>query len=142
MGATVVSACGGSGSSGGFNSDYADFCLLAADLDAQSKGTHGQDPMAISDPSKMKAAWETIAASSVKLRDGAPKQVKDDVSTLVDSILAMNDIFKNFNYNLREMAQVPSVSGELDALSQNGDVAAASERFRTFMQKNCGETAS
>lgn len=140
----VISACGGSsnGESGSVNQKYADFCILAADLDTQSKGTHGEDPTAISDPTAMKAAWATITASAIKLRDAAPSIVRDDVTTLVDSILAMNKVFESYKYNLLEMSHVPAVNEELGKISRGDEVTAASTRFRSFMQKNCGEPSS
>lgn len=113
--------------------------MLATELDARSQGTHGEDPAVISDPEKMKSAWETISASAVALRDETPDEVKDDVTTLVGSILAMNDVFKSYNYNLREMAQVPAVREQLDKISNNTGVAAASERFQVFMTEHCDE---
>lgn len=139
----LVSACGSSDdATGKVNPDYADFCLKSAELDAESKGTHGEDPAAMSDPAKMKAAWTTIVDLASQFEDVAPAKVKDDVSTLVGSILAMNEVYKEYKYNLREMSHVPAVAEKLRTIANSEDVVAASTRFRSFMQKNCGEPAT
>lgn len=137
----VVASCGGSKDSAASQS-YGDFCILAWDLDSQSKGTHGQDPTAMSDPKKMESAWATITASAEKLRDAAPAVVKDDVATLVDSIVKMDAVYAQYKYNLLEMAQVPTVADELNSIANGKDVTAASAKFKTFMKDNCGEQSS
>lgn len=141
----ALSSCGGSNdatSGGKVNPAYADFCLKSAELDAKSKGTHGEDPAAMSDPSKMEAAWSTIADLASQFEVAAPAEVKSDVSTLVGSILAMNAVYKQYKYNLVEMSQVPAVAETLRTIANAEDVVAASTRFRSFMQKNCGEPAA
>lgn len=142
LAAMVLTTGCGSRDSGGFNPEHGDFCVLAADLDAKSKGTHGEDPTAIRDPARMRASWETITASATKLLDEAPNEVREDLDVLVSSILEMNDVFKSYNYNLLEMAQVDGLSDQLGRISGNADVAAASQRFRGFMRDNCGEAGS
>ena len=138
--AVAVASCGGS-DGGATKAKYGDFCLLAWDLDAQSKGTHGEDPTAMSDPAKMKTAWGTITASAAKLRDAAPSAVNDAVTTLVDSIEKMDAVYAKYDYNLMEMAQVPAVAEELGAISNGTAVTEASAEFKAFMQKNCGESS-
>lgn len=143
LGSLGASSCGGTSSSPGkINPKYAEFCLKSAELDAKSKGTHGEDPAAMSDPSKMSAAWTTITDLAVEFRDTAPDEVKPAVATLVGSILAMNDVYKQYKYNLLEMSHVPAVADSLRTIANADDVVAASKRFRTFMQKNCGEPAA
>lgn len=143
LGTLALSACGGSDSAtGSVNPKYADFCLKSAELDAQSKGTHGEDPTVMSDPKKMEAAWTTITDLATQFRDMAPEAVKSDVATLVGSILEMNKVYEQYSYNLLEMSHVPAVADTLRTIANADDVVAASTRFRSFMQKNCAEPTS
>ena len=141
----ALAACGGTSSSSDttaparkINPAYADFCLVAQDLDKQSNDTHGNDPMAMSDPAKMEAAWKTIISSSQKLFDEAPLAVKSDVKLMLDGMAAMDKIYATYKYNLSEMKAVPQVAEDLNTIASDKAIAAASQRFRTFMSSNCG----
>ena len=120
------------------NPDYADFCLVAQELDQASNSTHGNDPMAMSDPVKMEAAWKTIMESSQKLFDEAPLVVKSDVKLMLDGMKAMDKIYATYKYNLSEMKAVPQVAKDLNTIAADQSIAAASQRFKTFMASNCG----
>jgi len=122
--------------------DYTAFCKLAVEMqNASSGGSHGQDPAAITDPKKMEEAWTTIANIAIKMRDGAPVAVKTDVSTMVNSIVAMNDVFKANKYDLLAMSKKPKVREELAKISSDAKVASASHRFNAFMKNNCKATS-
>lgn len=144
MGLVLVSCGGGSSSSTTstttpkINPKYADFCLVAQELDQASNSTHGNDPMAMSDPAKMKAAWKTIMDSSQKLFDEAPLETKGDVKLMLDGMKAMDKIYATYNYNLSEMKAVPQVAKDLNTIAADQSIAAASQRFKTFMASNCG----
>lgn len=140
-----LAACGGGSSSSDtsaptkkMNPDFADFCLVAQELDQASDSTHGNDPMAMSDPVKMEAAWKTIMESSQKLFDQAPLDVKSDVKLMLDGMKAMDRIYATYKYNLSEMKAVPQVAKDLNAIAADQSIAAASQRFKTFMSSNCG----
>ena len=140
-----LAACGGGSSSSDtstptkkINPDFADFCLVAQELDQASDSTHGNDPMAMSDPVKMEAAWKTIMESSQKLFDQAPLDVKSDVKLMLDGMKAMDRIYATYKYNLSEMKAVPQVAKDLNAIAADQSIAAASQRFKTFMSSNCG----
>ena len=146
---TILCACGGQDSaptesgavgtqSGKVNPEYADFCLTAQQLNAESTATHGNDPTAMSDPEAMKKAWSTIIASSRKLFDEAPLQVKSDVKAMLDGMMAMDAIYADYKYNLAEMKAVPEVAESLDKIANDAVIAQASARFRSFMSDNCG----
>ena len=120
------------------NPKYADFCLVAQELDQASNSTHGNDPMAMSDPVKMEAAWKTIMESSQKLFDEAPLVVKSDVKLMLDGMKAMDKIYATYKYNLSEMKAVPQVAKDLNTIAADQAIAAASQRFKTFMASNCG----
>ena len=49
----------------------------------------------------------------------------------------MNAIFASYAYNLKEMADVPDVAKQLNAITASADAAAASSRFGAWMKKNC-----
>ena len=138
-------ACGGGATSSDttaaarkINPEYADFCLVAQELDQASNDTHGNDPMAMSDPAKMEAAWKTIMTSSQKLFDEAPLAVKGDVKLMLDGMTAMDKIYATYRYNLSEMKAVPQVAKDLNAIASDQAIASASQRFKTFMSSNCG----
>ena len=141
---TLVACGGGSTSSDTtaaakkINPKYADFCLIAQELDQASDSTHGNDPMAMSDPAKMEAAWKTIMTSSQKLFDEAPLEVKGDVKLMLDGMTAMDKIYATYKYNLSEMKAVPQVAKDLNTIAADQSIASASQRFKTFMSSNCG----
>ena len=141
----ALAACGGGSSSSDttaaakkINPEYADFCLVAQELDQASNSTHGNDPMAMSDPAKMEAAWKTIMESSQKLLDESPLAVKSDVKLMLDGMKAMDKIYATYKYNLSEMKAVPQVVEDLNAILADKTIASASERFKSFMSANCG----
>ena len=92
----------------------------------------------MSDPEAMKKAWSTIIASSRKLFDEAPLQVKSDVKAMLDGMMAMDAIYADYKYNLAEMKAVPEVAESLDKIANDAVIAQASARFRSFMSDNCG----
>lgn len=140
----VLAACGGSPSasdetfSGTVNPEFADFCLTAQQLNAESAATHGNDPTAMSDPAAMEKAWATIIASSQKLFDEAPLEVKSDVKAMLGGMQAMDALYAQYKYNLAEMKSVPEVAENLNRIANDKDIAEASQRFRKFMARNCG----
>lgn len=133
---TSLVACGSSS-----KTDYSAFCKLAVEMqNASGGGSHGQDPAAITDPKKMEEAWTDISVVAIKMRDGSPAEVKKDVTTMVDSIIAMNKVFKANKYDLLAMSKKPKVREQLAKISGGNEVAAASTRFAAFMKKNCKAT--
>lgn len=140
----LLASCGGASSSdttgatkSTVNPEFGEFCVTAAELDADSNATHGNDPTAMSDPAKMKAAWATIMDSSRKLYDAAPSPVKADIKKMLDGMKAMDKIYATYKYNLSEMKAVPDVADELTAIANDADTAAASARFQSWMTDNC-----
>ena len=141
----ALAACGGGSSTGSaaqgtkstVNPKYGEFCVTAAELDAESNATHGNDPPAMSDPAKMKAAWATIMEASRKLYEAAPSPVKSDIKKMLDGMKAMDEIYATYKYNLGEMKAVPKVAEELTSIANNADTAAASKHFKTWMTSNC-----
>jgi hypothetical protein len=145
----LVSACGGSSSSSTSDTSpattaivdakYAQFCAASTALDNAMGGTHGQDPTAITDPELMKTAWAQIAQLSAKLRDVSPAIVRTDAKAMVDSVLAIDAIFKANDYDLLAMAKKENVRNELEQLSSDPKLLESSKIFNTFLVDNCGK---
>jgi hypothetical protein len=122
-------------------SQYQSFCDLSIRMDAASAGPHGQDPGAITDPERMKQMRATITELALQMRDESPAEVKDDVTTMVDSIVAMDKVFSDNNYDLTAMARIEEVRNTMDAISTDPKVVEAKQRYSAFMEKNCGPLA-
>jgi hypothetical protein len=56
---------------------------------------------------------------------------------MMNSIIAMDDIFKANDYNLLAMSKMPDVRIELNDISADVSVQEASARFNTFLTKTC-----
>ena len=148
----VVSACGGSSSDTSsdtspattvqIDAKYALFCSASTALDNAMGGTHGEDPTAITDPELMKTAWAQIAQLSAKLRDVSPTVVRKDAKAMVDSVLAIDAIFKANDYDLLAMAKKENVRTELDKLSSDPKLLESSKIFNTFLVDNCGKVVA
>jgi len=138
-------SCGGSSQSTdsqpkptGTNSPQFDaFCTASKNLDAAMTGPHGENPAAITDPTEMKTAWASITKLSRALAAASPTELKSDTTTMVNSIIAMDDVFKANSYNLLEMAKMSDVRIELNDISTDVAVKEASSRFNTFLTKTC-----
>ena len=147
----VASACGSSSDTSSdssptttiqVNAKYAKFCAASTALDNAMGGTHGQDPTAITDSALMKTAWAQIAQLSAQLRDASPAIVRKDAKAMVDSVLAINAIFKANNYDLLAMAKKESVRTELAQLSSDPKLLESSKIFNTFLVDNCGKVVA
>lgn len=133
----VLAGCGSNSSSE--SADFTAFCAKAADLEEAAGETHFDDPAAISDTKVMADTWTVAVARAEELRDASPDSIKDDVTLMVSTLIDMNKIFKQNDYDLMEMAKNEEIRNELDAISTRKGVAQASERFNSFMKKNCGQ---
>jgi hypothetical protein len=87
----------------------------------------------------MKEMYATITGMAKKLRDGAPAEIKQDVATMVDSLLAMNTIFEKNDYDLLAMSKDEKVRAELAKVTADKSVGAASTRFNKYMTANCAK---
>ena len=52
--------------------------------------------------------------------------------------LPIYKIYATYKYNLSEMKAVPQVAKDLNTIAADQSIAAASQRFKTFMASNCG----
>lgn len=135
--ALAFTACSSASSSE--SADYTAFCARAAELEVASQDTHLQDPGAISDTKAMADTWTTAVARAVELRDASPDSIKEDVTLMVSTLIDMDKVFQKHGYDLLEMAKSEKIRNELDAISARKGVPQASERFNSFMTKNCGQ---
>jgi hypothetical protein len=146
----LIASCGGSSNSstassvaaatpsGKVNPTYAKFCGASSNLNAAMSGPHGENPAAITDPNEMKNAWTKITDLSIKLQALTPKTLKKDADTMINSIIAMNKIFKANKYELLVIAKKPTVRDELTKIASDSAITEASTRFNTFLTQNCG----
>ena len=146
----LIASCGGSNSSstassvdvqigsGKVNPTYAKFCAASSKLNTAMSGPHGENPAAITDPKEMKIAWANITDLSIKLQAVTPNSLKKDADTMINSIVAMNKIFKENRYELLVIAKNPTVRDALTKIASDPDVTKASTRFNTFLTQNCG----
>lgn len=107
-------------------------------MEVASSGPHGQDPSAITDPEKMKEVWAKLTDIARQMKTESPAEISDDVAQMVDSLVAMDDIFRANNYDLTAMARNEDVRASVDAISQDSKTQEASVRYNAFMKDNCG----
>lgn len=136
--AVLLAGCGGSGSTADAV-DYTKFCGLATEMETAAQGTHGENPAAITEADVMKDTWSKMVSMAEALRDESPEAIKEDVTLMVSTIVEMNKVFADNDYNLVEMAKNEEVRKKLEAVSTREGVEAASNRFDAFMEKNCTE---
>jgi hypothetical protein len=146
----LFASCGGSDSSstastvvsqtgtGKVNPTYAEFCEASSNLNGAMSGPHGENPSAITDPIEMKAAWANITELSIELQALTPKSLKKDADTMIESIVSMNEIFKENKYELLVIAKKPTVRDALSKIASNPAITEASTRFNAFLTQNCG----
>ena len=146
----LIASCGGSNSSstassvdvqigsGKVNPTYAKFCAASSKLNTAMSGPHDENPAAITDPKEMKIAWANITDLSIKLQAVTPNSLKKDADTMINSIVAMNKIFKENRYELLVIAKNPTVRDALTKIASDPAVTKASTRFNTFLTQNCG----
>jgi len=101
-------------------------------------GPHGENPAAITDPTQMSTAWTNITKLSMTLQALAPNSLKSDATTMINSIVAMDKIFKANKYDLLAIAKKPTVRDALTKIASDPAITAASTRFNTFLTQNCG----
>lgn len=137
LGASVaLASCGNSDDSATLSPEDSEFCLLALELVNRSSVAHSPDP------TQMEKDWNDIVALYDKMAQAAPSSISDEARTLADDWATRQKIFAKFNYNVAEMASVPEVEQELNALSSNKEFVAANEKIRDFMVDKCGISES
>lgn len=128
----LVSACGGSEStSREIDTDWVEFCFLATDLLAKTQFSHTPDPTAL------EAVWNDVSKVFGDMVKAAPLDVAGPVKVLADNWEARKKIFSTYNYDITEMASVPEVSEQLDALTTGADVTDANKKLSDATIARC-----
>jgi hypothetical protein len=135
---STASSVAAQAASGKVNPTYAKFCAASSKLNSAMSGPHGENPAAITDSKEMKVAWDNITNLSIKLQALTPNSLKKDADTMINSIVAMNKIFKENKYELLVIAKKPSVRDSLTKIASDPAITDASTRFNTFLTQNCG----
>lgn len=129
---TAVSACGGNNSTGReIDTNWAEFCFLASDLLTKTQFNHTPDPVAL------ESVWNDVSKVFVDMVKSAPLEVAGPVSVLADNWEARKKVFAAYKYDITEMAGVPEVSQELDALTTGADVTEANKKLSDATIKRC-----
>ena len=133
--ALVLAGCGGSDSGSGtatIDPDWVDYCGHATTLLTQSDVSHSPDPTAL------KTTWETTGKLFEAMQTSAPLDVAGAVKVLAENWAARQKIFEKYNYIVAEMAAVPEVSKELDALTTDTKVIEANKTLSEITIRECG----
>ena len=132
--ALVLAGCGGAGGSDSvtIDEDWVDFCGHATALLTQSDVSHSPDP------ATLKTAWETTGTLFEAMQASAPLEVVGAVKVLSANWAARQKIFERYNYLVSEMAAVPEVSEELDALATDSAVVEANKSLSETTIRECG----
>jgi hypothetical protein len=113
------------------DANWAEFCFLATDLLAKTQFSHTPDPTAL------EAVWNDVSKVFSDMVTAAPLDVAGPVKVLADNWEARKKIFETYNYDITEMASVPKISEELDALTQGADVTDANEKLSAATIARC-----
>ncbi len=128
----LTAACGGNDStSREIDPDWAEFCFLATDLLAKTQFSHTPDPTAL------ESVWNDVSRVFGDMVKAAPLDVAGPVKVLADNWEARKKIFAAYKYDITEMASVPDVAKQLDALTTGADVTEANEKLSDATIKRC-----
>lgn len=125
-------ACGGNDDSAReVDVEWAEFCFLATDLLAKTQFSHTPDPTAL------ESVWNDVSKVFGDMVKAAPLDVAGPVKVLADNWEERKKIFAAYKYDITEMASVPDVAKQLDALTTGADVTDANERLSDATIKRC-----
>lgn len=132
--ALVLAGCGGAGGSDTVTiaEEWVDFCGHATELLTQSDISHSPDP------ATLKTTWETTGKLFDAMQASAPLEAAGAVTVLAENWAARQKIFERYNYLVSEMAAVPEVSEELDALATDSAVVEANKSLSETTIRECG----
>lgn len=130
--AGLTAACGGNDSeTREIDTEWVEFCFLATDLLSKTQFSHSPDPTAL------KTVWNDVSTVFGEMVKTAPLDVAGPVKVLADNWEARKKIFETYEYNITEMASVPEVSEQLDALTTGAEVTEANEKLSEATIKRC-----
>lgn len=127
-----TAACGG-GDNGAreIDPDWVEFCFLATDLLSKTQFSHSPDPTAL------ESVWNDVSTVFGEMVKVAPLDIAGPVKVLADNWEARKKIFETYGYNITEMASVPEVSEQLDALTTGAEVKEANTTLSDATIKRC-----
>lgn len=129
---SVMSACGNNDStSREIDPNWAEFCFLATDLLTKTQFSHTPDPTAL------ESLWTDVSKVFGDMVKAAPMEVAGPVTVLAENWEARKKIFSTYNYDITEMASVPEVSEQLDALTTGVEVTDANKKLSDATIKRC-----
>lgn len=131
----VIAACGGSDSAGSASSE---FCAAWRKVNDSDTGAHGGDPAAITQPAAMKKTWTGSVALAEELRTNAPAAILDDVTVVVENLIAQNKVMAANGYDITAMSKDPKVRTQMDALAGDAAVVKAKANYVKFADDACG----
>ena len=133
----LLGACGGGSSGDAVKADYTDFCLLAAELNAETEAAGTFSSGTIGSPEALKKVMDSLTDLSERLLLAAPEPAVDSLEVLVDVVRKRNELFAVYQYQLTEMAADTTARVRLEEITSNPAVAEASEEFASFMEDAC-----
>ncbi len=121
---------GGSGSS-------SDYCTLIVSF--QEKSDVVDDVLSSSDsgPADVEEAMNAVKPMIAQLQSAAPAEIKADVETMAVATMRMIEIFEQYDYDFMALSTAPEVA-ELEDLTNNTDIEAASDRLNDYEETTCG----
>jgi hypothetical protein len=133
----VMAACGGGDSGDTVKADYTDFCLLAAELNAETEAAGAFSSGTIGNPEELKKVMDSLTDLSERLLLAAPEPATASLEVLVDVVRKRNELFAVYQYQLSEIAADSTARLRLEEITANPAVAEASDDFASFMEDAC-----
>lgn len=132
-------ACGSDDGDGAADND--DFCGLAENFSDFEESTQEVFGDGGAEPEKLEEAWTRISENFANFREAAPAEVKDDVTTVTDTLDDFTAILEDVDYDITALitraATDPSITERLEAF-EGEEVEAASDRVEAFVSEECG----
>lgn len=122
----LAAACGGD--DGGGSASIESWCATAERLDEESSLLDDVDPF---DPESIEAAYSEFRSLVEDARSAAPEEIRDDVATLADGVIRVDEELAAADYNFLDVdiSFMDELSAEMDA---------ASTRLDEFNERECG----
>ena len=139
--AITLTACGGdSESSGGSTASYCSRIQAYKDKSDSLDEIFGGDGAPSSDDTKR--AFTTMQEMANDMRKGAPAEIKADVALVSGGIDDVVKLFEKYDWDVTELFS-SSDAEAMQAVLDNAETQAASDRLDKFSSKTCGiETES
>ncbi|MDP2289684.1 MAG: hypothetical protein Q8M22_00755 [Actinomycetota bacterium] len=131
---TVLVACGDDSDSGSSDGDY---CARIAAYRAEADGLDAVFESDSPDAAAMEDAFTTMQTMVNDLKDGAPSEIADDVSTMAGAIDSVVAIFDQYDWDFMQLAAAPEFAQLQEDLA-GPEMQAASDRLTEYSETTCG----